>query len=48
MYAAMLMHHDAPDRFEKYVSLINEGRTVRGMGGVMEAISANALLPNLL
>lgn len=35
----MLMHHDVPNRFEKYVSLINEGRTVRGMGGVMEMIT---------
>ena len=43
--SAMLMHHDAPDRFKKYVSLINEGRTVKGMGGVMETISANAPLP---
>ena len=43
--SAMLMHHDAPDRFKKYVSLINEGRIVKGMGGVMETISANAPLP---
>lgn len=44
----MLMHHDVPDQFEKYVSLISEGRTIRGMGGVMETISANALLPDPL
>jgi hypothetical protein len=44
----MMMLHDVPDRLEKYVSLINEGRTVGGMGGVMETISANALLPDLL
>ena len=27
----MLMHHDAPDQLEKYVSLINEGRTAGGL-----------------
>lgn len=44
----MLMHHDVTDRVEKYVSLINEGRKVRVVGGVMETISANALFLDLL